>query len=443
MTQETPKAMNSQNMGDEGAPAIIKKSIGGRMKKTIRFLLSKLARGSLRYKYYRESILEYALHKLEGGNAHNRLLAYPERNFEGKQTNAHTDRIALFVTYHPNTTTPISNLDYVAALAACGFRVIYIHNGPLQREHVEKLTSNCEKIICRKNIGQDFGAWKDGYLYLKRQGLLNGLEWLLLCNDSNLFLGGEQGTEFQKRLQHKLDNSGDTDLICLNLNFQEWMHYQSYFLCFRSPLFKSSKFDLFWRKYLPISHRYHAINNGEIKLTRDIILGHRATVLYDSTGLQQALALQKYNASEIYSLLPLGAFYLSTGKSPNKPINPVELQRMFALLDCYNPSHVYALLFVKLLKSPFLKKDLFRHGIFGQTQLSLLLEAAGIEYGSEKWLDFVNMLRSTGSNISYVRYPDDAFRKGIGTDGLGALKGYGNHLAGLGLSPAQAPKTQE
>ena len=62
-----------------------------------------------------------------------------------------------------------------------------------------------------------------------------------------------------------------------------------------------------------------------------------------------------------------------------------------------------------------------------------MLEAAGIEYGSEKWLDFVNMLTSTGSNISYLRYPDDAFRKGIGTDGIGVLKGYGNHLAGLGL----------
>ena len=403
------------------------------MKETLKLVRLKLARSSMRFRYYRKSLLSYALHKLAGGNAHNRLEAYPASNSEGRQANAKPDRIALFVAYHPNTTTPISNLDYVEALAACGFRVFYIHNGPLQPEHIEKLTYNCEKIICRKNIGQDFGAWKDGYLYLKRNGYLNGLEWLLLCNDSNLFLGGEGGAAFQTLLQHKLENSGDTDLICLNLNFQEWIHYQSYFLCFRSSLFKSSKFDSFWRKYLPISHRYHTINNGEIKLTRDIILGHRATILYDSTGLQHALALQKFSASEIYSLLPLGAFYLSTGQSPNKPINLINLQRMFALLDCYNPSHVYALLFVKLLKSPFLKKDLFRHGVFGQTQLSLLLEAAGIEYGSEKWLDFVNMLTSTGSNISYLRYPDDAFRKGIGTDGIGVLKGYGNHLAGLGL----------
>ena len=162
-------------------------------------------------------------------------------------------------------------------------------------------------------------------------------------------------------------------------------------------------------------------------------MGHRTTFLYETTGLQNALKLRKYDACEIYPFLPQGALYLSTGKPLNKPINPVQIQRIFSVLDCYNPTHVYALLFVKLLDSPFLKKDLFRQGSFCQTQLSQLLESAGIEYGSEKWLDSMSTLTSTGSNLSYIRYPDDAFRKGIGTDGIGVLKGYGSHSVGLGL----------
>jgi hypothetical protein len=62
------------------------------------------------------------------------------------------------------------------------------------------------------------------------------------------------------------------------------------------------------------------------------------------------------------------------------------------------------------------------------------MESVGIEYGSDQWLEFINALTRSGSNISYINYRKEAFRKGIYSDGLGVIKGEGKHLAGLGVS---------
>ena len=51
-------------------------------------------------------------------------------------------------------------------------------------------------VICRENIGQDFGAWKDGIALIKRYNITDDLKWLLLCNDSNFCLGGKNSDDF-------------------------------------------------------------------------------------------------------------------------------------------------------------------------------------------------------------------------------------------------------
>ena len=275
------------------------------------------------------------------------------------------------------------------------------------------------------------GAWKDGYLYLENKGLLAKTEWLLLCNDSNIFIGGDEGDTFEKRFTQKL-RQGEADLISLNKNYDTWMHYGSYFLCFHKKLFKSAQFKNFWRKYLPLSHRYHAINNGEVALTREIIGNSKALVIYDSTALYHEVTKNLCCGDAIYPFLPLGALYLAKQNGLAQPVNPIHLQRILSILDTRNPSHVYALLFVKILKSPFLKKDLLRQGIFSLTQISNLLESIGLEIGEPKWQDIMNIYINGGSNTSFLRYKKEAFRKGINPEGLGKIQGYRTHMSGLG-----------
>jgi hypothetical protein len=277
------------------------------------------------------------------------------------------------------------------------------------------------------------GAWKDGIQHLEANSMLNCVEWLLLCNDSNLFLGGSHSNAFQKLFGNELKRA-DLDLICLSRNFESWMHCGSFFLCFHRNLFKSDQFKLFWRKYLPLSHRHHAIENGEIKLSREVIQNSRISVLYDSLALYREIRSGAYHAGEVFPLLPLGAFYLAKGKSLTRPIDPVRMQCIFATLDTRHPSHVYALLFIKFLRSPFMKKDLFRQGVFCQTQLAQLLESIGIVYEGIQWNECIDALTKDGSNLSYLNYGKVAFRKGVYSEGLGIIQGRGEYLSGLGVS---------
>ena len=73
-----------------------------------------------------------------------------------------------------------------------------MHNGNLYENVIKELESlNCE-VICRINYGHDIGAFKDINLLVNNLGISKKIEWLLWCNDSNFFLGGENAKIFEK-----------------------------------------------------------------------------------------------------------------------------------------------------------------------------------------------------------------------------------------------------
>ena len=68
-----------------------------------------------------------------------------------------------------------------------GFKVIYLHNGYLNKDVIKELEKlNCQ-VICRLNYGHDIGACKDINLLINSLGISMKIEWLLWCNDSNYF----------------------------------------------------------------------------------------------------------------------------------------------------------------------------------------------------------------------------------------------------------------
>ena len=134
----------------------------------------------------------------------------------------------------------------------------------------------------RENIGQDFGAWKDSFELIKFYKLNIDLDWLLFCNDSNFCLGGDNSDKFISKLSSKLEKINEIDFISLNCNYERRLHYQSYFLCFSKVVFQNKKFQKFWKRYLPISHRFHAIENGEKKLSSKVLSSFRPSVIFTS-----------------------------------------------------------------------------------------------------------------------------------------------------------------
>jgi len=321
---------------------------------------------------------------------------------------------------------------YLEALKRCRFRIIYIHNGLLDFDVRKLLGEYCEKVFCRENVGQDMGAWKDGYLYIHGIKLLDRLDWLLMCNDSNFYVGGASGDLFVNLFSGELDN-GDSDLIALNKNYELWQHFQSFFLCYRKPLFACAKFHSFWVKNRPLDNRYYAINNGEIRLTREVLGTARAKILYSSIDLVARLNRLSEEAGLFYTFLPQNALYLAPRDDADLSLGMLGLQRILTLLDHHNPSHVYALLFSYFLNSPFMKKDIYRQGIFSIPQIYSYLREIGVEQDCPTLCqEIIRSLQVGGSNVSYLRYPKLALRKGINPQSK-LYSGYGEVLDGLGL----------
>ena len=378
-----------------------------------------------------QALLQYYLHRLRGGTSYSRLFRYPGKIFPQPSAQV-ASRLALFVAYHPGHNAPLSNINYLQSLKECGFRILYIHNGFLPQAAVESLSSHCDRVFCRENIGQDFGAWKDGYLFALGEGLLSGADWLLMCNDSNFFLAGSQAKRFVENFSYELD-AARVELIALNKNFELWQHYQSFFLCFASSLYSSASFHHFWSSYRPLSHRYHAINNGEIALTRRVLSSASAKVLYESTGLAKALLEASPECDEFYSLVPQNAMYLCDKADDSVVLTSFRIQQIMALLDCHNPSHAYALLFVRYLCSPFLKKDLLRQGVFSLPQITSLFSSISLRRDSDLWREVVSGYELAGRHTSFIRYPKEAFKKGINSIEGAVFNGYGDTRASLGI----------
>ncbi len=386
------------------------------------------------FEYALEAFVKYILHKLNGGSVSMRMHKYRHLNGNIKiSSSVSPKRIALFVAYHSRDSIPISNIKYIESLSKVGFSIFYIHNGPLLPNIIEKLSTICHKVVCRPNVGSDCGAWKDAYLFFKSKGFFKNVEWLLFCNDSNLFLGGTNAENFRLRFSTLLSES-EHDLIALSKNYELHQHYQSFFLCMRSTIFMSHSFYKFWKKYTPFTHRFYSIDKCEIRLTKKIFSHYSSHVMYDSVTLYDNICSEKNVISnQFLSLLPKNAMHLSCCVEGDN-LYEFELQKILSILTCHNPSHSLALLFVEYMQSPFLKKDLVMAGSYSLTQLqSIVKRYTYYQNDSSLKQEIMNLYVSRGLNTSYINRPRFSYRKGINPYEGMYLGGWGDSLKNMGF----------
>ena len=134
------------------------------------------------------------------GNYKKRLSYY--RNIKSlifNLKNKDISRLAIFLAYHKPDEIPLSNKLYVRSLINCGFKIIYLHNGKLNKNIIkEQENDNCT-VICRLNYGHDLGACKDINILINNLGIKRKIDWLLWCNDSNFFSGERKCKNFRKK----------------------------------------------------------------------------------------------------------------------------------------------------------------------------------------------------------------------------------------------------
>lgn len=90
--------------------------------------------------------------------------------------------------------------------------------------------------------------------------------------------------------------------------------------------------------------------------------------------------------------------------------------------------------------SPFPKEDLVRQGAYSLSQISAILESRDFAEEAGIRQETVQHYTAAGVNISYLRYPREAFRKGISPMTGTIFTGYGEAIKSLDLESASKNK---
>ena len=124
-------------------------------------------------------------------------------------------------------------------------------------------------------------------------------------------------------------------------------------------------------------------------------------------------SLEKTSNQNIFlQLLPKTCFYLDSCIDKGI-LNPHGIQKIIHVLENYNQSHSLALLLNIYCKSPFLKKDIIRHGTYSLSQIEYnICNKTLIE--NELLINEIKLhCRTSGTPFSFWDIPKEAARKGI------------------------------
>ncbi len=172
-------------------------------------------------------------------------------------------RAAIYVSFDANSALQEHVVAQLAALAACGRRVIFISNSPaLPADIVARVAPYVREVVHRRNFGHDFGAYKDG---LARLGNLADLHSLVLMNDS--CLGPFSPLQ---AVEERAEASGHA-IFGITENWAHAYHVQTYYVWLTGSLVRSAAFATFWRGLLISQPRSMVIFRGEIRFTQEML----------------------------------------------------------------------------------------------------------------------------------------------------------------------------
>jgi hypothetical protein len=264
----------------------------------------------------------------------------------------------------------------IDAIARSPFNLILVSNSGLTPALRAELLPKCRLLIERKNIGRDFGGYKDGVGIALRK--FADIERLVIANDSVFFLDGLDG------LIEAID--GRQDFIGLSEVYEHHYHVGSFMLSFGRRVIESRAFRQFWHRYKPMATRRWAIFKGEGALTATLLrAGFRPHVLYRASHLRPHLC----GTQEEVALLPIEVRGIIAGTGDPTPTttlhkfgvlvkwlgstNRPERALKETIVDeiiARNQMHAAGYMFRKFLKMPMIKRDVFYRAVYSLEDLS-------------------------------------------------------------------------
>lgn len=192
-------------------------------------------------------------------------------------------RLAIFMHFDAGGAVHGYVRHYLQALRNAGLDIVFVSNAPrLQPEAMAAIAPLCRAVVRRRNVGLDFGAWRDCWLALAGRA---GLETLVLANDSVYGPIHPLAPLIARADPTQADVWGATD------NWEGRPHLQSYFLVIHARALRHPAFDAFWRGVRPVGSKRWIVNRYEIGLTRALeAAGLRCAALFPYRALAEQVA---------------------------------------------------------------------------------------------------------------------------------------------------------
>lgn len=165
----------------------------------------------------------------------------------------------LFVTYTEMPYVPEYVYRHLDFLNANGFNVVVVSNSKKINEHsLLELKQRSLVVLERPNIGYDFGAYRDGILWLMQN--LGSFTRLLVMNDSVFGPINFKTNFIDKAL------AMDADIVGLIESMESRYHFQSFWILFNSSVAASKKFFDYWRAMPYCQNKAEVVDRLETKL---------------------------------------------------------------------------------------------------------------------------------------------------------------------------------
>ncbi|MDG5496673.1 rhamnan synthesis F family protein [Niveispirillum sp. BGYR6] len=233
---------------------------------------------------------------------------------------------------------------YLRELRQQGFSIIFTSNSPRFPERsVEKLKPLASIILWRRNVGYDFGAFKDGIAEIPD---LQALDMLLITNDS--MYGPLQ--DFAQVI--KSAKADEADVWGITDSWDGRFHLQSYFLLFHPTAIRSQAFAKFWGRLPYFRRKRWVVRYGEIGLTPFFLSqGLRCKAIFPYRKLIGVMA------AKIDSFLASP----SSGSDPERRLYAERIAKSLREGVPLNQTHFFWDQLISNNGCPFIKRDLLQH----------------------------------------------------------------------------------
>lgn len=213
-----------------------------------------------------------------------------------------SNKLVLYLVFQPNGLIA-SNFIAIDYLVSRGHGVFLVSNGSLSPEDLEKLKPVCWKIIERENRGYDFGGYRAGLRYLKKNGIFPDM--LTIVNDSIWFPLSNDSRILEKTEQVISDVGG---AVCLeNSDSRRGKTLLSYWITLRKTILQMPEFWDYWERYIPTGNKTLTVKLGERGFSRQMYsAGREMDSIFTIDAFLKAMRVA--TAHELRLTLKYGSF---------------------------------------------------------------------------------------------------------------------------------------